>query len=152
MHPSPNSGSILNPSRGFQNAESLRGSIFHLYFTHGRLRATAILHILKGVQRRFLQFVACVFFALVAFTPTLECFDRWDRPTVPMTDTELRVTAWLVVAGTVAVVARLVRLAALTVAHGEATLHVVPAPQLVAWHAPGCEVPTASPPFIPLRI
>jgi len=96
--------------------------------------------------------VACAFFALVAFTPTLECFDRWDKPTTPMTDTELRVTAWLVVAGTVAVVAHLVRLAALRVARGEASLYVAPAQPFVSWHAPCCEIPTASPPLIPLRI
>jgi hypothetical protein len=152
MHSTSNLGIILEGARGFHHAESLRGCLFHLFFAHGRLQTMEVLHILKEVQRRILQFAACAFFLLVAFTPMLECFDRWDKPTTPMTDTELRVTAWLVVAGTVAVVAHLVRSAVLTVARGEASLHVIPALQLVSWHAPCCEVPTASPPLIPLRI
>ncbi len=106
---------------------------------------------LKMMQRRILQLVACVFFLLVALTPVLECFDGWDGPTTPMTDTELRVTAWLIVAGTVGAVMQIVRAAARV-----ASVHRWIAPALPV--NTGCVTRTQeavlspSPPIVPLRI
>lgn len=107
---------------------------------------------LEAMAKRVLQFAACLFFLLVAFTPTLECFDRWDRPTTPMTDTELRATAWLVVVGAIAAVTKAVRSLALTKAASKGFLFQAPLVQVALWCSPCAAVPTASPPTAPLRI
>lgn len=102
--------------------------------------------------KRFVQCAACVFVLMVAFTPLLECFDHWDGPTTPMTDTELRVTAWLAVAGTIAVVMRVAHSAALVKADCKGSQLRVIAVRAFLWCACCAAVPTASPPLIPLRI
>lgn len=116
------------------------------------LRANSAEPMLETVAKRIVQFAACLFFLLVAFTPTLECFDKWDRPTTPMTDTELRVTAWLAIAGTVAAVIKVLRSIAHLQADRKGSLLRIPVVRVAVWCAPCDAVPTISPPFNPLRI
>jgi hypothetical protein len=116
------------------------------------LRAESAAPMLETVARRIVQFAACLFVLLVAFTPTLECFDKWDRPTTPMTDTELRVTAWLAIAGTVAAVIKVLRSIAHLQVDRKGSLLRIPVVRVPAWCAPCDAVPTISPPCIPLRI
>ncbi len=104
------------------------------------------------MAKRIIQFAACALFLLAAFTPTLECFDRWDRPATPMTDTELRVTAWLAVAGTIAAVIKVLRSTAHLKVDRKGVLLQTPAIRFAVRCASCSPVPTISPPLIPLRI
>jgi len=107
---------------------------------------------LEAMAKRIVQIVACAFFLLVAFTPTLECFDRWDRPATPMTDTELRVTAWLAVAGTIAAVIKVLCSATAFKVDRRGSVLRASVVRVALWCSPSDAVPTISPPLIPLRI
>ena len=106
------------------------------------------------VSKRIFQIVVALVVFFGALTPLANCFDTWDKgpAAAPVNDTELHLTAWVVGAGFVLVMTKLMRyISAFTGGVKRVDcLRYIP-----AFSSPACDKcsePTSSPPVVALRI
>ena len=106
------------------------------------------------MSKRTFQIVAALVVFFGTLTPLANCFDTWDKgaAAAPANDTELHLTAWVVGAGFVLVMTKLMRhLPSLTggVKRIDCARFI---PTLTSPARDGCPEPTGSPPLAALRI
>lgn len=106
------------------------------------------------MSKRTLQIAVALVVIFGTLTPLANCFDTWDRGTAaaPANDTELHLTAWVVGAGLVLVMTKLMRYMP---AFTSGVKRIASPRHIFAFLSPICDKcpePTSSPPLVALRI
>jgi hypothetical protein len=106
------------------------------------------------VSKRTFQIAVALVVLFGTLTPLANCFDTWDKgpAATPANDTELHLTAWVMGAGFVLVMTKLMRYI-LGLAIGVKPIDCLPDVLTLSFPArDGCSEPTDSPPLVALRI
>jgi hypothetical protein len=110
--------------------------------------------ILISVSKRTFQIAVALVVLFGTLTPLANAFDTWDKgaAAAPANDTELHLTAWVVGAGFVLVMTKLMRYAP-AFTNGMKRIECLRrVPTISSPVCTDCSEPTASPPLVALRI
>ncbi|HUX43219.1 MAG TPA: hypothetical protein VMV57_00575 [Terracidiphilus sp.] len=104
------------------------------------------------MARRIFQLVAGLVLIFATLTPLANCFDTWDRYSVPANDTEVHVAAWFACAGFLMAMGKLMRYRPAFAGAARRSGDGMQAERALRPVAEGRPESTSSPPLIPLRI